>query len=728
VSDDYLNGNDHPESRWLRDINAANRAGLEAGRGQSEAERFMRDQRIPGVTNEEFSALYQQVQNGSMNADELSTRMSAMSISKDTGAALDSVLKDPDFFLSQYGIDAREVKPDSWFEATRNALWRGRINTKIGQLWGDIRTATNEGNPETARYYLGEIEKLEQEAARFADPWAGKRNLLVTGLGFAAESAPYMAYITAGSIAAGPAGGFATGWRLNRDNEYGALIKAGVGHETAEWTSNWVGAAQAAVELGLGRGAGTIIAKLGGVNVASLVTGKVVNAVTKRLRLSGIPYQLAKLGFSALWEAVGEGGEEVIQSVLGYAGLLSARGIQYRDLEKALADPDSPESRALLDRAQDVILEDQIDKMSGMAALEVKAELLGLGVKAGDLADLMKTLPGEFAGGFLSSLVLGAGDVVVDIPGGFARAREIAREARRNPSKEAFVKGMEGSGIPEQVLENTYENARRRRDREEARVAAEIKARGSQLAGLEERQVNEAGEDVTPGVYRNADRSLYTRIEDEKREGGADTGSFRMGDGSRTTESNTYGAIDYRIENGVLTITGMNIADHRRDLTGEFFQDFAKKFADNDIQWDPETGTDIALKEQLAAANRRGPEAGLNYFEPEAVRGEALEIQQVKQNFDRQLAEALPRTTAESRQGVISLLDRIGKGYGLEFDEFLDRLGFDRDNVFTNTPNQDVVDFNDRAAQYAKDPDRRAARGAMFKILKNLDAGVKAVE
>ncbi|MDR1024856.1 MAG: hypothetical protein LBL56_03955, partial [Treponema sp.] len=247
-----------------------------------------------------------------------------------------------------------------------------------------------------------------------------------------------------------------------------------------------------------------------------------------------------------------------------------------------------------------------------------------------------------------------------------------------------------------------------------------------QLAGLEAREVNEAGEDVSPGVYRRSGGSLYTRIEDEKRDGGVITGSFRMGDGSRKTESNTYGAIDYRIENGVLTITDMNIADHRKDLTGEFFQDFAKKFADVDIQWNPATEADIALKEQLAANNRRG--AGLNYFEPAAVRGESLETQQVKQGFDRQLAEALPRSTAESRMGAVSLLDRIGKGYGLDFDEFLDRLGFDRDNIFTNTPNKAVRDFNDRAAQYAKGPKGQAARGAMFKVLKKLDDDVKAVE
>ncbi|MDR2663191.1 MAG: CHAP domain-containing protein, partial [Treponema sp.] len=309
--------------------------------------------------------------------------------------------------------------------------------------------------------------------------------------------------------------------------------------------------------------------------------------------------------------------------------------------------------------------------------------------------------------------------------------------ARETPSAEQFKKEYRETqekpegGLPEisdAALDNIYQKQSRQREREEAKLAAEIQARGSQLAGLEERKVNDAGEDVTPGVYRNPDGSLYTRIEDERRNGGVVTGSFRMGDGSRATETNPYGAIDYRFENGVVTITDMNIAGHRTDLTGEFFQQFAKKFSDADIQWNPESEADIAIKEQLTAANRRGPDAGLNYFEPEAVRGETLETQQAKQDFDRQLAEALPRSTAESREGVITLLDRIGNGYGLEFTGFLDRLGFDRKNVFTNTPNRDVLDFNDRAAQYAKDPDAPAARGAMFRILKKLDSDVKAVE
>ncbi|MDR1588289.1 MAG: hypothetical protein LBS57_12600, partial [Treponema sp.] len=698
------------DADWLRRINASNQAGLEAALKHNETERFIRDQRIPGVTNEEFTALYQQVQNGLLTTDELSTLMSALSIAKDTGVALDTVLKDQDFFLSQYGIDAQEVKPSSWFDATLDALWRGRINTQMGQLWGDVRKANDSGNPETAKYYLQEIEKLKQEQQRFTDPWAKERNLLVRGLGHVAESGPYMAYITAAGIAAGGVGSFAMGWELNRNNEYGALINAGVKHDIADRTSNWVGALQSVVEIGLGRGAGKILTKLGGVNVASVVTDKVVNAVTKRLHLSGIPYQLAKFGLSALWEAVGEGGEEVIQAVIGYRGLLNAKGIQYRDLEKALADPTSAESKALLSKAQDVILEDEINKLSKQAALEVKAELLDLGVKAEDLEDFMKTLPEEFMGGFLSALVLQAGDALFAIPGGFAQAKAIADEARINPSKEDFVKKMEGSGIPRQVLENTHDKVRQQRDREEARIAAELKAQGSQLAGLEERKVNDAGEDVTPQLYRNPDGSFYTRIEGEKREGGVVTGSYRGGDGSRRTESNSYWNIDYRIENGALDITAVNIAGHRKAEFDEFFRQFAKQFADMDIRWNPETEADIALKEQLIAANRRGQNAGLNYFESaETAVDESYRIR-----LDKQIQEHT-RLNADEREAWIQLWEAAGEKNGLGLQGTFEQVFADPESIFSETLE------NAQAAQ---------AKGAVIKgatFWKETEKGLRAV-
>jgi hypothetical protein len=730
---------------WRENIRQRLRQGAQAA-SERVKERERSSNIFPGISPEDVSYLYEQALSGKMDEADMSQMLTSLTLSRHFGAPLDDIIKNKELYLTELGVDVSDLKPTSFLDAAGKALRRGQINLEKKVVAGSLRGVEREGNTEAAEYYWKQIDALDDEIRDNADLWADKRwktTKMVTGI---AESAPYMIYVSAGSIAggmmggpAGTIGGFLAGMSYNSDTEYLSLRKAGIKPDTADTVSMWTGAAQAAVEAGIGRGfkmAGTALAKMG-IGAGSAAAGKlietVVNGVITKLHLTGAPYWIAKIGLTSFLEWMGEGNEEVIQRLESHAGLLIAKNIQMDKLKKALADPESPESRELLKATQDIVLEKEIENMGETAALEFKAQLLGWGIEVESWGSVLRELPQEFEGGFLSAILLSGVDILLKQgPGAVKSARFINSAAAASSSfeemKNLVKQNPDLEDIHDAQLKKIYDSSVQRRDREEARIAAEIKARGSQLAGLEERQVDQAGEDVTPGVYRNPDKSLYTRIEDQKREGSVVTGSFRMGDGSRKTESNTYGAIDYRIENGVLTITGMNIADHRKELTGEFYQAFAKKFANADIQWNPETEAAMALKEQLVADNRRGPDAGLNYFEPEAVRGESLETQRVKQDFDRQLKEALPRSTAESRQGAVSLLDRIGKGYGLDFDEWIDRLGFDRNNVFTNTPNQDVRNFNDRAAQYAKDPDRPAARGAMFKVLKNLDDDVKAVE
>ncbi|MDR3124071.1 MAG: hypothetical protein LBU16_09890, partial [Treponema sp.] len=600
-----------------------------------------------------------------------------------------------------FGTGKRYTPKDSFTAIADN--WQIGVNTmSLGKLGNELSVAHEEGDAERAAALWEKIQQLKQETDSLAD--YQDRNVVIEALKFGAQSVPFTGAVAGTAIVGnllapgvGSIAAFSTSVALTRGQEYIDLLEAGANPEIARRVATASGVIQAGVEMALGNvasaagGAVKLLGKkaIGPGSPAQALAEKLTADILKKLHWSGTFRRAAiRLGTGYAFEALEEGTEEVIQ------------------------------------------------ELASVASLQAAASLQGEGVTTKTAREVGEAVGESFRGGLMGSLVLGIPGTIFNTGATVRDARKVMAAAETTPSREAFKKDTAGSRLfegmsderREAAQDELYNKAQQRRDREEARLTEEIKARGSQLEGLQERKLNKEGEDVTPGVYRNRDGSLYARIEDEKRENGVITGSFRMGDASRTTESNTYGAIDYRIDGGALTITGFHVADHRRDLTDEFYQQFAKKFADNTIQWDPESEADIALKEHLATQNRRGPEAALNYFEPEAVRGEALEIQQLKQNVDRQLAQALPRSTPESRQGVVSLLDRIGRGYGLDFDAFLDRLGFDRENIFTNTPNQEVTEFNERAAQYAKDPDRAKARGALFKTLKQLDSDVKAVE
>ncbi|MDR3162130.1 MAG: hypothetical protein LBU28_11035, partial [Spirochaetaceae bacterium] len=700
-----------PTNLFTADRDAAQRSRAESNdfwdrqnREQQEVNRRRQenlDRYTVHLSDDQYEILNLAIANAEIPEDEAYNMAASIKLSEKYGIPLAVARQNLERYRDAiFGTGKRYTPKDSFTAIADN--WRIGVNTiTLGQLGSELSNAHELGDDERAAALREQIQQIKQENESLAD--YQDRNLVVEALKFGAQSAPFSGVVAApmilGSLlpGVGTAAGFAVSMALTRGQEYIDLLDAGVNPEIARRMATASGTIQAGVEMVLGNVASAAggVVKLAGRKVfgpgtpAQGLAQKLTSDIFKKFHYSGLFRRAAlRVGVGYAFEAVEEGAEEAIQELVS------------------------------------------------VAALQAAASLQGEGVDTPTAREVGAAIGESLRGGFMGSLVLGLAGTAVNSAATVRDARQVMAAAETTPSREAFKKDTAGNKVfegmsdeqREAVQDELHTQAQQRRDQEEARLADEIKARGSQLEGLQERKLNDEEEDITPGVYRNRDHSLYTRIEDEKREDGVIIGSFRMGDGSRTTESNTYGAIDYRIEDGRLDITGFHVADHRRDLTDEFYRDFAKKFADNDIQWNPEGEADIALKEHLATQNQRGPEAALNYFEPEAVRGEALEIQQLKQDIDRQLAHALPSSTVESRQGAVSLLDRIGRGYGLDLDAFLDRLGFDRKNIFTNTPNQEVADFNDRAAQYAKDPDRAKARGALFKVMKQLDSDVKAVE
>jgi hypothetical protein len=659
------------------------------------------------ISSGDYDVIYQGIQNGVIDEDEAYRLAASIYIADREGLPVDAVHSQLESFLPVFNIDPNGKKPQQFLASIFNSYRMEANYLRSNELKYELMNADD---PEWEAVLLKEIKRLEAVNGQLEDAGldtATARGKALYAFRTIAGTVPYtlnmmlrqVAGTYAGSLAGFPQLGAFAGWNYGRQVEGGALyydlIARGIPKDIARGTALLGGAASSAVEqLLMGS-----ISKLGkgitGAVTGKKATGKLANYITSHafssLEPGGASYNAVNHIFDYLLNIPQEMGEEGGQELVDIFATNIAINIANARMEGETAHLPEGEQEAI--RALREIQKDPVEKI------------------AKDIGEAM-------LGGAIGALGTGIPGVAFSSLGSLREAGRIKQDALISKSEQDFIDKNSPSknfkGMPEEeklkTLKTIYAETVKRRDREEARLAAEIKARGSQLEGLEGREFGSGGEDVTPGPYRNPGGSLYTRIEDEKREGGAITGSFRMGDGSRATESNTYGAIDYRIEGGTLSITGVNIADHRSELTDEFFQDFARKFAGADIQWNPETEAGIALRDSLARNNRRGPDAGLNYFESAVT----AEDEAYRIRLDKQVQEHA-RLDADEREAWIQMWEAAGERNGLGLRGTFDRVYADPENIFSET-------LEDARAAQAKG---REIKGATF--WKETEKGLRAV-
>ncbi|MDR3191627.1 MAG: hypothetical protein LBT87_01025, partial [Treponema sp.] len=606
------------------------------------------------LTDEQYEILNLAIANAEIPEDEAYNMASAVKLSERYGIPLGYARQNLERYRDAlFGTEKRYTPKDTFTAIADN--WRIGVNgLSLGKLGNELSMAHEAGDPERAAALWEEIQRMRQENESLADHQ--NRNFFIEALKFGAQSAPFSGAVAGTAIVgsllapgAGTAAAFAASMALTRGQEYIDLLEAGAEPERARRTATAVGTIYAAIEMGLGdvaSAAGGAVKLLGKKAVGP---GSPAQALAEKLT-AGI---FKKLHFSGTFKRA------ALRIPLGYA---------FGALEEGV--------------------EEVLQELTSAAALQAAASLQGEGVDAKTARELGEAVGEAFRGGLMGSLVLGLPGTFLNSAATIQDTNKLIAAAKTTPSDEAFRKDTAGNKLFEGMSDERREAAQdeiraryeKHREQEEARIAADIKARGSQLAGLEERAFDKDGEETTPGVYRNPDGSLYTRIEDEKREGGVITGSFRMGDGSRATESNTYGAIDYRIENDALNITGVHVVDHRRELTEPFYQDFAKKFAGTDIRWEADAEADRELRDRLVRNNRRGPEAGLNYFENAA----AAEDETYRIRLDRQIQEHA-RLGADEREAWIQLWEAAGERNGLGLRGTFERVYADPENIFSDT-------------------------------------------
>jgi hypothetical protein len=150
---------------------------------------------LPELRPEDFSYVYDQVQNGEISTEDMNRTLSAMSTARRLNKPLQEVIEDPAYHIEQFSIEQFNiVRPASWWEVTKNALSRGSINTEISSLRNTVRQMENEDNQDAAAYYREQIEELEKEAAALQDPYADQR-WITTRIFTSLVEIPYLLHI-----------------------------------------------------------------------------------------------------------------------------------------------------------------------------------------------------------------------------------------------------------------------------------------------------------------------------------------------------------------------------------------------------------------------------------------------------------------------------------------------------------------------------------------------------
>ena len=526
-----------------------------------------------------------------------------------------------------------------------------------------------------------------------------KRNFFVEAGKFAAESSLYTAFVIGGGMLGGIPGAFAAGWAGATGQAYGGLDAAGVKHEIALPFAIAMGAVNAVIETQLGNAAGLVGRATGAKTLQQSIAKRAAAFVSDKLHLSGTALKMAT-GPAARYvlESAGEMSEEVFQEIADIIGTELAAFIQ----------------------KEGVTLE--------------REDYIGRIAQAGKA-------------GFMASLFMGIPGLAIDTVGSAGSYKALRTDADTIPSEEMFKKLHKDNPLRGNMDEKEWDSElskihKGRQDirlQDEARIAQELKNNAGLGEGYAEKRDNPAtgeSEFVVPGTdekiplgetFYNKKGLLHSELD-------LKNGLFKIGD-PRVDKSkyNLYSHIRFKEdEDGTVHITDFHVRPDMDtpDFRYKAYERFAENFAGKNIVNDNEN-----LRGIEADLVKRNPySTGLNYY-PDSIaaekadtqaKGDTAESARMKLRFGEQMAAHVTGSTESSRAGLVRLIDRIGRSYGLTFDKFINKLGLDPENIFTNEPGRAVIEENKkRAAQF--ESGTQEVRGAL-QPWRKLDADMKAVE
>ncbi|NCB36777.1 MAG: hypothetical protein EOM58_12140, partial [Clostridia bacterium] len=305
----------------------------------------MRDQFAVPVSERQWNIISRAAAESENPEEELSKYAAALTFSREYGIPLDAAYSNLDALTQD--LTGKPYTPNvTGFQAISNSFKAGRMNMQFSDLAYRFKQADLAGEDTSAM--LAQLDAMGNEIANLKDHQ--KRNVLTTVLKWTAEGAvPYMLEVGKSALAgATMAGGLGTAFTattgvalgslaaaspyslaaiigmgaavgaVNRTRElmegasYLQLRQMGIDKDIANVGSRTYGLLVGAIETGLGIEAGTVIKAVGGGNLVSTASSKVMAKMITSGKLGTLVKGLAALGVNATGEAV----EEMIEEPL----------------------------------------------------------------------------------------------------------------------------------------------------------------------------------------------------------------------------------------------------------------------------------------------------------------------------------------------------------------------------------------------------------------------------
>lgn len=245
-----------------------------------------------------------------------------------------------------------------------------------------------------------------------------------------------------------------------------------------------------------------------------------------------------------------------------------------------------------------------------------------------ELKDILANSIKAFAGGASSAIILGIGDAAYETKMNVKYAQDLKKEAIANPSKETFINnhiddeelGTASRKDKSEILSKAYDNTRKAAQEGGVSVS-EAKTIDTDF---------DINDDFNPETDSDEARTSEQPVEPVKR---MDNGRLRVQESQRVTQnsdgteshtlnigsrgsSTRYGYVDYTIDTQNKTVTIDQVATRLgyEDLARDAVMEVERSHEGWNIEWNPETAAQQAIKEQIVNDPNNPNRGNLQWF------------------------------------------------------------------------------------------------------------------
>lgn len=600
--------------------------------------------------------------------EELQKFATAITFSNEYGIDVSSAYQNLEE-LTQYQIGQNYQPTISNTKAIWNSIKMGKLTYKRGMLQQEFMNTHLKGlDTSDVDARIAEIDSqmipLEDNTPRGlltrVYQWAGQTapysfNIAAEGFKFGTFSALTLAALIAvtggaaalplaagavtlsGAFTAGSATGvFKKGFEMEKAATYYEMVKNGVDRQTADYVSLLPAFVTGITEAAFDQIGGTLLTAMGGKSFV----GSIASQISSKLAVSGKLGALVSGITRWVAEGAGEGVQELIQS---FSSEIS------KELGYAISEVESP------NRYMPIIEQAVQEGVQGFAV-----GLVFGGVSAG---------------------VTVAKDAATDVYANVKQAEAIRKIAAEVPSKEAFVKGIEVARPANRTQADWADSM--------ATVWERAHAKDEQISPSaiesESAAVNEldAGEGAAPTarIRRLTNGSLHTAESNTVTidTDGVEHHTLLVGD---PISGRRYGSIEYSIKDNNITIDNVLVRSGFESIRSEAVIDLMRQYQGYDITWEAKGENLQSIKDEIIAANPRGAEVGLQYFDGLTNVDERLELEAT-------IGKAMPNLNASERAVAATIIQLRAEAKGMAVNAYMEQYGKDGE-LYRNATGQGV--------------------------------------